>query len=872
MVLADLKIGEEAVIVKVKGYGAFRKRLNEMGFIRGKVVKAVKRAPGKGAAIEYAVMGYEVSLRRSEAAFVEIASLQEAAEVVGVRGELREVVEEFAGQWKERDKNILVALVGNPNAGKTSLFNRLCRLTERVGNYGGVTVEAKKAAIRFGDYRLAVVDLPGAYSLSACSSEERFVREYITGNAPDVIINVVDASNLERNLYLSTQLIDMDVKGVIALNMYDELEQSGASFDYRALGKMIGMPIIPTVAAQGKGKDELLREVIEVYEGRGKYTRHVHVHYGPDVEEAIVAVRAALKDEKDLVAGISPRFLALKLLEGDAEALRLVDGYERVLAVCREQAARLEAIYGEPVEALVTDARYGFISGALKETYRAPKGNRHDKSHQVDSVLTDKWLGIPLLLAFLGATVLTSIFLGKFIGGWIEWLLSWIGAGVGSLMDDGPLRGLLVDGIIEGVGSVLVFLPNILIIFFFISFMEDSGYMARAAFIMDKLMHKIGLHGKGIFPIFMGFGCNVPAIMAARIMENKNDRLLSILVNPFATCTARLPVYTLFAAAFFPGYDFLIVIGVYIAGILTLVAMSKLFKKLFFNKEEAPFVMELPPYRVPTVRTTALHMCSKAKQFLKKMFTGVLLITLVIWAAQYFPVNKEREEAYERERVEITRQKDAAEALREQQILAMQRQRQQLSRLDHTLLCSPLEFDRLEALGYFPLDNARADAFAARREAIDRQARRPAQDLQNLDRDHATGKQVNSYLGRAGRWMEPVWEPLGFDWRAGVSLVAGWAAKEVVFTTMSVLYLGEDVGTEDKENKARLGKKLRATYDTRFAILFILFVLLYSPCLMAILKICKEAGLGWGLFVMTYTTALAWITCYIINTFITWIS
>ncbi|MDR2130750.1 MAG: ferrous iron transport protein B [Odoribacteraceae bacterium] len=810
MVLADLKTGEEAVIVKVKGYGAFRKRLNEMGFIRGKVVKTVKNAPLNDP-IEYAIMGYEVSLRRREAAFVEIVSLQEASDIVGVSGELQEVVEEFAKHWKGRDKNINVALVGNPNAGKTTFFNYVSGSSERVGNYGGVTVEAKEAHFRFGGYRFNVVDLPGTYSLSAYSNEERFVREYIMNNAPDVIINIVDASNLERNLYLSTQLIDMDIKGIIALNMYDELERSGAQFDYRKLGQMIGMPILPTVAAKGKGVKELLQEVIEVYEGRSEYVRHVHIHYGHDVEEGIVAIRAGLEKEKDLVAGISPRFLALKLLERDAEALRLIARgreHERLNQTCREQTARIEALYGEPVEAVVTDAKYGFISGALKETYLEPMVDKHRTTRYIDSLLTHKLLGIPLFLLFLFVTFYSTFAIGKYPMAWIEAGVSALGNQIDTHMAGGMLKDLLIGGIIDGVGGVIVFLPNILILFLFISFMEDTGYMARAAFIMDKLMHKIGLHGKSFIPLIMGFGCNVPAIMATRMLENRNDRLLTILINPFMSCSARLPVYTLFVGAFFPTYSAVILFGIYLSGIVAAVVMGKLFKKILFYKEEAPFVMELPPYRLPTARTTLRHMWHKGKQYLKKMGGIIMIASILIWALGYFPVPEERQAAYVQQREEIARQEQLDKESREELLAESHRQ------------------ERFE-------------------------------------------RQATSYIGRIGKSLEPIWAPLGLDWRAGVSILTGVAAKEVVVSTMSLLYIGEEIETE-KESNDRLSQRLKSFYSPSVAILFMLFILLYSPCFAAIIAVSKEVGWKWGLFVMGYTTALAWGACYLLKTIQGW--
>jgi ferrous iron transport protein B len=872
MVLADLKTGEEAVIVKVKGYGSFRKRLNEMGFIRGKVVRVVKNAPLKDP-VEYSIMGYAVSLRRREAAFVEVVSLQDAPDAGG-RGELQEVVEEFAREWKGRDKEIHVALVGNPNAGKTTLFNYMSGAAERVGNYGGVTVEAKERRLRFGGYRFTLVDLPGTYSLSSCSNEERFVQEYITSHAPDVVLNVVDASNLERNLYLSTQLIDMDVRSVIALNMYDELERSGATFDYHALGKMIGVPIVPTVASRGKGVKELLQEIIKVHEGRSEYTRHVHVYYGADVEEGIAAVRAALEGEKVLTGGVSPRFLALKLLEKEVEATRLVEreGSERLREACREQSARVEAIAGEPVETIVTDARYGFIAGALKETFREAPGKKRDRSARVDAVFTNKWLSFPIFISFLAITFYATFFLGEYPKGWIEDGFAYLGALVDPVMEDGPFKSLIVDGIIKGVGGVVVFFPNILILFFFISFMEDTGYMARAVFIMDRIMHKIGLHGKSFVPLAMGFGCNVPAIMATRTLENRKDRILTILINPFMTCTARLPVYTLLAPVFFPDYPGLVYCGIYLTGIVMAMIFGKIFKKCFFNKQEAPFVMELPPYRMPTLYTTWRHMWNKAMQYLKKVGGTILVITIIIWALGYFPFDKKREEQHQRALDEIARQEAVDAPPREAAVLALQRERQRVSSLDRPLpadartLWDAREFDRLVALGYFPLDSVRAAAYERQRDEIARQARLHEEESLALRREYATERQVNSYLGRVGSRMTSIWEPLGFDWRAGISLLAGWAAKEIVVSTMSVLYLGEEV------DKVTLGNKLRSMYTPRFALLFMLFVLLYSPCFMVVLNICRETSWKWGAFVMGYTTVLAWGTCYVLKTVMEWFS
>lgn len=816
MLLSELKTGDSAVITKVKGYGAFRKRLNEMGFVRGKVVKAVKNAPLNDP-IEYAIMGYEISLRRQEAAFIEIVSLEEASNIVGISGSARDAEEAFAKHWEGRDKHIHVAFVGNPNAGKTTLFNYMSGSQEHVGNYGGVTIDAKSATFRFDGYEFNVVDLPGTYSISAYSNEEKYVREYIMNNAPDVVINVVDSSNLERNLYLSTQLIDMDVKGVIALNMYDELERSVATFDYQKMGKMIGMPMVPTVGSKGKGVKELLREVIEVYEGKSEVVRHIHINYGKEIEDGIVAIRTELKEEKELICNMSPRFLSLMLLEGDREITDFVQrskSAEKIMPVVEENICRIEATFSESVEAVVTDTKYGFISGALKETYKESLVNRRRKTEYIDAIVTHKLFGFPIFLLFLFTTFFATFSLGSYPMEWIE-------AGVGALselldahMTAGPLKDLLIDGIIGGVGSVIVFLPNILILFLFISFMEDTGYMARAAFIMDKLMHKLGLHGKSFIPMIMGFGCNVPAIMSTRMLENRSDRILTILINPFMSCSARLPVYILLVGAFFSEYAALVLFGIYLVGILAAIVMAKLFKRVLFHKQEVPFVMELPPYRMPTFRTTIRHMWSKGEQYLKKMGGIIMFASILIWALGYFPVDKELEAKYTARKAEVTTAYEATIA----------------SGIGNT------------------------EVLKTEQEA----------KLESLHRQEVSERQENSYISRLGRVMEPVWSPLGLDWKAGVSLLTGVAAKEVVVSTMAVLYQGEE-GMEEDDTSTLQARLKEHGFTPVVAIIFIVFVLLYSPCFAALIAIGKEIGMKWAFFVMGYTTVLAWVVCFVLK-------
>lgn len=775
MLLSELNTGESAVIVKVKGYRAFRKRLNEMGFVKGKVVTSIKNAPLNDP-IEYSLMGYEISLRKAEAACIEVGTEGSATPEDTNEGVLS-TDSNFQRNFKEKRKNINIVFVGNPNAGKTTLFNSVSGSSEHVGNYSGVTVDAKSAGFKHAGYQFKAVDLPGTYSLSPYSNEEKYVQEYLVRETPDVVINVIDASNLERNLYLTTQLIDMDIKVVIALNMFDELERSGSIFEYEKLSEMIGIPIVPTVGAKDKGIRELLDKVIDVYEGNDSNVRYIDINYGTEIEKTIAYIKNLFLTEKALNFSVSPRFLALKLLEGDKSILKLIypgfkdTVYEEYL---KDAVPSIENVYGDKIESVITDIKYGFITGALKETYHKSQENRVRKTIYIDSVLTHKHFGLPIFLLFLFVTFYATFSWGEYPKAWIESGVEALSRFVNVTMETGPLKDLLMEGIIGGVGGVIVFLPNILILFFFISFMEDTGYMARAAFIMDKLMHKIGLHGKSFIPMIMGFGCNVPAIMATRMLENRNDRLLTILINPFMSCSARLPVYILFAGVFFPHHAALILFGIYLLGIIMAVLTAKLFKRLFFKKQEAPFVMELPPYRMPTMRTTLKHMWNKGEQYLKKMGGVILLASVIIWALGYFPVK------------------------------------------------------RIES----------ADG--------------------NITVEHQM-----SYIERIGKSIEPIMQPLGLDWKAGVCVLTGLPAKEVVVSTMSVLYYEEHQGVGATDN---LGRELKNSGFTPLtALVFMIFILLYSPCLATLAAISKEAGLKWAFFVIGYTTTLAWVVAFLVK-------
>ena len=813
MRLSELKTGEKGVIVKVLGHGGFRKRIVEMGFIKGKTVEVLLNAPLRDP-IKYKVMGYEISLRRQEAEMIEIISEQEAMGQgvnVDFHKGLSEDIHLDEEQLKRialgRRRTINVALVGNPNCGKTSLFNIASGSHEHVGNYSGVTVDAKEGYFDFQGYHFRIVDLPGTYSLSAYSPEEIYVRRHIIDETPDIIINVVDSSNLERNLYLTTQLIDMNVRMVIALNMYDELEASGNTLDYIKLGQLFGVPMLPTVSRSGKGIDQLFHLIINLYEGgdfldkhgkvhadilndlrnwhkeyvpdhgfgshkeegeqpRGFY-RHIHINHGPELERSIEEVKRAISVNEDIRHKYSTRFLAIKLLENDDDLERIVrelpNGKE-IIEVRDREEQRIRAVMNEEGEQAMTDAKYGFIAGALRETYVDNHKDTSRTTHIIDSIVTHRIWGYPIFFLFLYLMFEGTFVLGDYPMQGIEWLVGALGELIHDNMAEGPLKDLLVDGIIGGVGGVIVFLPNILLLSFFISLMEDSGYMARAAFIMDKIMHKMGLHGKSFIPLIMGFGCNVPAIMASRTIENRKSRLVTMLINPLMSCSARLPIYLLLVGAFFPNNASLVLLTIYVIGILLAVVMARLFCRFLVKGDDTPFVMELPPYRMPTAKAIFRHTWEKGAQYLRKMGGVIMIASIVIWA-----------------------------------------------------------------LGYYPGHN---------------------------DYESVTEQQEHSYIGQIGRAMEPVIAPLGFDWKLGIGILSGVGAKELVVSTLGVLY------ADDADADAvSLGQRIPVTPLVAFG--YMIFVLIYFPCIATLAAIKGESGSWkWALFAAFYTTALAWLMAF----------
>ena len=813
LTLADVKTGEYGVIVRITGHGSFRHRLMEMGFVRGEKVKVIRNAPLRDP-IEYEIMGGHVSLRRIEARRVEVVPVtEEVANSYLFHGTVTEETERILGK---EGKKINVALVGNPNCGKTSFFNHATGLREKVGNYSGVTVDAKLGYFHYKDYTIALADLPGTYSLTEYTPEELYVRQYIMEQHPDIVLNIADASNLERNLFLTTQLIDMNVPMVMALNMYDELEKNGDKLDLETLSELFGFPIIPTVSSKGIGIQDVMAKIVDLYENLEQHTKHIHINYGADLEKSIDLIKEEMKEHLDLSGAYSTRYLAIELLAGDKVISELVSKFDddgSVGKVADEQRVVIEKRYNEDASTIVSGAKYGFIRGALLETFTQGKDRSKQPAYSVDKLLTNRWLGFPILIFFLWFMFQMTFTLGAYPQEWLESFFGWLGDLITRVMPDGMVKDLLVDGIIAGVGGVCSFLPNILILFFFISVLEDTGYMARAAFIMDKLMHRMGLHGKSFIPYIIGFGCSVPAIMATRTLENRKDRILTIITVPFMSCSARLPVYLLLISAFFTKHQGLILTSIYLLGIIMAVVTSLIVKRVAFKNVRDQFVMELPPYRIPTFRNAVIHMWDKSVQYLKKMGSVILVATVIIWALEYFPHRGPELDRYTEQIERVGEDKTLTEAEKSAQI-------------------AQLELDR------------------------------------------SACQIENSYIGRFGKFVAPVFRPLGFDWQMGVSLITGFAAKEIVVSSMGVLYHSD---AEADENSSALQKSLqnhtwssgpdigKPVFTPWVAFGFMVFILLYFPCVAALTAIKREAGTGWMLFNIFYTTGVAWLAAFAIR-------
>lgn len=832
MKLSDLNTGEQGVIVKVNGHGSFRKRLIEMGFIAGKKVTVVLNAPLKDP-IEYEILGYKLSLRRSEAEQIEVIGENEAKEVMKKDSSFDTIyADDCDEEWslnnlmkklaEERKHVIRVALVGNPNCGKTSLFNIASGSHEHVGNYSGVTVDAKEGRFEYKGYKFVLVDLPGTYSLSAYSPEELYVRKNLIGNVPDVVINVVDASNIERNLYLTAQVIDMNLRVVMALNMYDELKDKGDELDIKQLGYLLGMPVCPTVSRDGTGIPELFDTVIKIYtQSDPKLARHIHINHGAELEKSIDRIKLLLQKNQSLRDKYSTRYLAIKYLEDDKDIEKIIDtlpNRDEIISARVIEEQRIIDLLHTNTESAIVDAKYAFIQGALAETFKPHQDAtpRKTVTDKIDAIVTNKWMAFPIFIAVLYLIFQTTFAVGDYPMQWIDWFVGKFGDFVATFMADGWLKDLVVDGIISGVGSVLVFLPNILILYFFISLMEDSGYMSRAAFIVDKLMHKIGLHGKSFIPMVMGFGCNVPAIMATRAIESRKSRMITIAIIPFMSCAGRLPIFVLLAGAFFPHNAALVLLGIYLLGIV-LAILSAIVLSKFVKDDDLPFVMELPPYRIPTAKAIWRHTWEKGQQYLQKMATTILICSVIIWFLGYFPKNKE--------------------------LMAAQEEYA-------TLAQTPA--GRLSANA----DEVDVNAAAATKQEL----------MTRIDSLYAY-QQENSYIGQLGRMVSPALDPLGFNWKMDVGLLTGIAAKELVVSTLGVMYSeGAKVSEgHDMSEDTQLQSALVNDVTPAAALSFMVFILLYFPCVATFVAIKNETGKWrWAVACCAYTMAVAWIMSFIV--------
>ncbi|CAB5145352.1 Ferrous iron transporter FeoB [Olavius algarvensis associated proteobacterium Delta 3] len=708
--------------------------------------------------------------------------------------------------------NILsIALSGNPNSGKTTIFNNITGTRQKVGNWPGVTVEKKEGRIQRLGRELKIIDLPGTYSLTPFSIEEIVARNYILEEHPDVVIDIIDSSNLERSLYLATQLRELDCRVVFALNMTDLAKSRGINIDVGKLSELLDVQIVATVGNKNEGIDDLIEAAVNLAESDHSTSDRRRVKYSIDIEAAIGNLQSFLEAKADGMHAYDPRWTAIKLIEDDKVVKqRVLEATGRagpeIVEKTDELRRHLFDRFADDPEIVMTDERYGFIAGIIKEVQTTSTRQRVDTSRNIDLVLTNRFVGFPIFILFIWIMFQLTFTFGDYPMQWIESGVGLISAGLDAVIPDSLFKDMLLNGIVAGVGSVIIFLPNILILFFCIALFEDTGYMSRAAFLMDKIMHLIGLHGKSFIPMLMGFGCNVPAILAARTLESEKDRILTILITPFMSCSARLPVYIVLAGTFFGAKAGSVIFGVYVLGIVLSILVGRLFRSSLLKGADAPFVMELPPYRIPMFKSLLIHMWDRSKMFLKKMGGVILIGSLVVWALSSFPRSIEYRVDYDSQRNGVTAAYEARIRLSE---------------------------------------GAQRAALEAEMESA----------ISELNRTQLAEKAEKSYMGRIGKVIAPVFAPLGIDWRGGVALVTGFFAKEIVVSTLGVLYaVGDDQSTD------ALKDALKDSGMTPLgALAMMAFVLLYVPCLATITTIRQEAGVKWTLFNIVFSTGLAWL-------------
>ena len=693
-----------------------------------------------------------------------------------------------------------VALAGNPNSGKTTIFNNITGARQHVGNYAGVTVERREGFRRFQGQDLLLVDLPGTYSLTANSLDEIVARNVIIDEKPDLIVNILDASNLERNLYLALQLLELERPLVLALNMTDMAEKAGIRINSDVLRTRLGVPVVKLIGNRNQGTEELLQTVVE--SSKRTIYRPFSIDYGAKIEAAIVEVTEALQNLTHVKFPI--RWLAVKLLENDTEvqaSLLKIEGGSAVAAIVARVRNKTAVLLGEELEIAMAEARYRVVADIVAEFVDSSGRQEQTVSDRIDRVLTHRVLGLPLFFGIMWLLFNVVFTVGEIPQGWIEDAVKGFSDLVSANLAEGELRSLLVDGIIGGVGSVLTFLPSILLLFFGIALLEDTGYMARAAFVMDRVMRAVGLHGKSFIPLLLGFGCSVPAVMGARTLENKSDRMVTILVSPLMSCSARLPVYTLLIAAFFSeNVAGSVLFSIYFLGISLAILMALVFRKWMFPGASEPFIMEMPPYHLPTLRSIAIHMWERSILYLKKAGTLILAASILIWFITNYPANVEYSKDYDAAKGQITEQYDEVAA-------------------------KPL--------------------------------------LAQLDQEQAGEKLALSYAGQFGHFIEPVIKPLGFDWKMGVGLVSAVAAKEVLVSTLATIYSVGDVEEDSQSLQEALAAD--AAFSPLVAFSLMVFTLIYSPCLAVLAVVRRETNSWkWPAFSFVYSTTLAWAMSFVV--------
>ena len=773
---------------------------------------------------------------------------------------------------------IRIALAGNPNCGKTTMFNNITGAKQHVGNYAGVTVEKKEGHTNFDGHELLFIDLPGTYSLTARSLDELVARNVIVNDNPDVIVNVLDASNLERNLYLAAQLLELEKPMVIALNMSDVAEDMGIKYDLKKMAEMTGATIVSTVGRTNIGTKDLLEATISV--AASQKAPGVTINYGDLLEGKISELVEELKQAGTVTYPL--RWIAIKLLEKDADVIGKVMRFDNTEAVIQKAEAIREEIKDQvDLDVVFQEYRHRFAVEVYNKCLTQAPTQLETRSDRYDKILTHRILGLPIFMVVMWLLFNFVNTVGAIPQGWIEDGFTALQAWVVTVIPEGQLQSLISDGIIAGVGAVLSFVPLILLLFLGISFLEDTGYMARAAFVIDRVMRACGLHGKSFIPLLLGFGCSVPSVMGARILDNYKDRMVTILITPFMSCSARLPVYTLFAAAFFPPeWAGTVVFGVYALGIVFGIVFAKIFRKYLFAGEAEPFVMELPPYHLPTLKATLTHMFERGIMYLKKAGTFILAASILVWFITTYPMDVEYSKDYDalHDQVAQTYEMKDAETLAHFGITTDE-QKDQVNEIvdnmkstvqDATAQAEAAQEaapeieveDDSEAPELFnDIKDENKDLFPAAWAMYKNSANLDAEN-DKLDKEQASEKLEQSYAAMFGKAINPVLKPLGFDWKIGVSLVAGLAAKEVVVSTLGTIYA---VGGDTDHPQALTDYLQNDPHFTPLiALTLMLFILIYPPCIAALAVIKRETGSWkWMLFMFFYENAFAWIACFI---------